>query len=73
MPNEPVMQLNDDGTWTEATPTPLHPGLDFEVAGTGPFEWEAWDGMTKVASGHAQTRIGLYVAMFRARHKHPTP
>jgi hypothetical protein len=71
-PAEPDMQQNPDGTWTPSTPAPLHPGLDFEVYGTGrgPFRWEAWSGMNQVATGTARTRLGLQIGLLRARRKH---
>ena len=67
-----TMQQNPDGTWTPSTPTPLTDDFDIEVTGTGPFEWEAWIGMNQVASGHARTRLGLQIALLRARRKHAT-
>lgn len=69
MTNQP-MQLNADGTWTPSTPIPLSDDLDFEVTGNGPYSWEAWRGMNQVAAGSAHTRLGLQVALLRARRKH---
>ncbi|MER7813832.1 hypothetical protein [Streptomyces sp. NPDC096153] len=69
-PEVATSQQNSDGTWSPATPEPLADSLDFEVSGTGPFEWEAWRGMSLVAHGTARTRLGLHLALFRAKRKH---
>jgi hypothetical protein len=37
---------------------------------TGRLEWEAWVGMTEVASGRARTRLGLWLAIWRSRRRH---
>lgn len=63
-------QQNPDGTWTTAEPLPLAVGLDFEVTGLGPYEWEAWRGTARVASGRARTRPGLQFALLRAKRKY---
>jgi hypothetical protein len=62
-----VSQQNPDGSWSPAEPEPLTDDFDVEVYGTGPYRWEAWVGMTEVASGTARTRLGLQVALLRAR------
>ncbi|BBB01054.1 hypothetical protein RVR_8291 [Actinacidiphila reveromycinica] len=67
---EQTMQQNPDGSWTEATPLTLTDSFDVEVTGRGPFEWEAWIGMRRVAAGRARTRLGLQIALLRARRKH---
>jgi len=63
------LQQNPDGSWSPSEPEPLTDDFDVEVTGTGPFDWEAWVGMTKVASGQASTRLGLQVALLRARRR----
>lgn len=67
-----TMQQNPDGTWTETVPLTPTDDFDVEVYGTGPFVWEAWIGMRKVAAGRARTRLGLQIALLRARRKHTT-
>jgi hypothetical protein len=62
-----VSQQNPDGSWSPAEPEPLTDDFDVEVYGAGPYRWEAWVGMTEVASGTARTRLGLQVALLRAR------
>ena len=42
-------------------------GVDFEVKGSGPYEWTAWDEDVCVGSGKARTKIGLAVALWRAK------
>ncbi|WP_405883592.1 hypothetical protein OG747_36430 [Streptomyces sp. NBC_01384] len=64
-----VSQQNPDGSWSPAEPIPLTDDFDVEVTGTGPFEWEAWIGVERVASGRARTRLGLQVALLRARRR----
>lgn len=66
-------QQNANGTWAPATPLPISDTLDFEVAGHGPYRWDAWRGTQQVATGTARTRLGLTLALFRARRKHATP
>ncbi|MFC5802770.1 hypothetical protein [Streptomyces formicae] len=65
-----VSRQNPDGSWSPATPEPLTDDLDFEVTGSGPFEWEAWRGLSLVAHGTARTRLGLHVALYRAKRQH---
>ncbi|WP_097982842.1 hypothetical protein [Streptomyces sp. f150] len=65
-------QQNPDGTWTPAVPLPITPTLDFEVTGHGPYRWDAWRGTRQVAAGTARTRLGLTIALLRARRKHAT-
>ncbi|MFE4818570.1 hypothetical protein ACFRFU_19485 [Streptomyces sp. NPDC056704] len=65
-----VSQQNPDGSWSPAEPEPLTDDFDVEVYGTGPYRWEAWVGMTEVASGRARTRVGLWVATTRAKRRH---
>lgn len=45
-------------------------GFGVDVYGTGPYRWEAWDGMTKLATGTARTRVGLWIAAHRAKRRH---
>ena len=66
----PVSRQNPDGTWSPAEPEPLTDDFDVEVYGTGPYRWEAWVGMTEVATGTARTRLGLQFALWRARRRH---
>lgn len=61
---------NPDGSWSPDEPLPLTDDFDVEVTGHGPYEWEAWAGMDQVASGRARTRLGLQVALLRARRRH---
>jgi hypothetical protein len=61
---------NPDGTWTPAEPLPLTQDFDVEVHGTGPYRWEAWVGMTEVATGSARTRLGLWFAITRAKRRY---
>lgn len=70
MPNS---QQNPDGSWSPSQPLPLTDDFDVEVYGTGPYRWEAWVGMTEVATGRARTRLGLRVAIARAKRKHHRP
>ena len=63
------LQQNPDGSWSPAEPLPLTDDFDVEVYGTGPYRWEAWVGMERVASGRARTRLGLQVALLRARRR----
>jgi hypothetical protein len=65
-----VSRQNPDGTWTPAEPEPLTDDFDIEVNGTGPYQWEAWVGMTEVATGTARTRLGLRIAIARAKRRH---
>ncbi|MEU2713594.1 hypothetical protein [Streptomyces sp. NPDC007205] len=58
------------GTWSPAEPLPLNNDFDVEVHGHGPYRWEAWVGMDRVAFGRARTRIGLRFGITRAKHKH---
>lgn len=65
-----VEQQNPDGSWSPATPLGWQgSGIDFEVYGTGPFQWVAYDEDICVGSGDARTRIGLAVAIRRARKR----
>ena len=64
------LRQNPDGTWTPSESLPLTDDFDVEVYGTGPYRWEAWVGMTEVASGRARTRIGLRFAINRAKRRH---
>jgi hypothetical protein len=57
----------ESGEWVPAEPLPYFPGLDFEVHGSGPWIWQAYEGATEVASGVARTRFGLRLAIWRAR------
>jgi hypothetical protein len=66
----PESQQNPDGTWGPAEPEPLSDDFDVEVEGTGPYRWEAWVGMTEVASGTARSRLGLLAAITRAKRRH---
>ncbi|MFF0055632.1 hypothetical protein ACFYRI_14705 [Streptomyces microflavus] len=68
----PTSQQNPDGTWTTAVPIPVTPTLDFEVTGHGPYRWDAFRGTRRLASGAARTRLGLTVALLRARRKYAT-
>lgn len=65
-----VSQQNPDGSWSPAEPVPLTDDFDVEVTGRGPWQWDAWVGMTEVASGRARTRLGLRLAVARARRRH---
>ncbi|WP_318202929.1 hypothetical protein [Streptomyces sp. SCL15-4] len=60
---------NPDGSCSPATPLPLTNGLDVEVHGTGPYVWQAWIGLDRIASGRARTRPGLQFAIWRARRQ----
>lgn len=64
-----VQRQNTDGSWSPATPEPLTDDFDIEVTGTGPYSWEGWIGLQCVASGTARTRLGLQVALLRARRR----
>ncbi|MGW4670114.1 hypothetical protein [Streptomyces sp. NPDC004324] len=64
-----VQRQNTDGTWSPDQPTPLTDDFDVEVTGTGPYAWEAWIGLQCVASGQARTKLGLQVALLRARRR----
>lgn len=61
---------NADGSWSPDVPLPLTDDFDVEVTGPSPYEWEAWVGMKCVATGRARTRLGLRVALYRAKRKH---
>lgn len=61
---------NPDGSWSPDVPLPLTDDFDIEVTGPSPYEWEAWVGMRCVASGTARTRLGLRIALIRAKRKH---
>ncbi|MGW5122996.1 hypothetical protein ACWEQ7_02845 [Streptomyces sp. NPDC004069] len=75
-----TVRQNPNGSWSPDEPLPLTNDFDAEVYGTGPWRWEAYRGLAKVASGRARTRLGLQFALWRARrHRarhpahHPTP
>lgn len=63
------MQQNSDGSWSEAIPLGWQGGIDFEVYGAGPYEWHAFDEDVLVGKGAARTRLGLAVAIRRARRR----
>ncbi|MFB8182609.1 hypothetical protein ACFC8N_42800 [Streptomyces sp. NPDC055966] len=65
-----VLRQNPDGTWGPVKPLPLTGDFDVEVYGTGPWRWEAWAGLDRVATGNARTRFGLKIAILRARRQH---
>lgn len=59
-----IQQQNPDGTWSDAAPLPMTPGIDFEVSGD---TWLMYDGSWLVGSGVNRTRLGRAVAMWRAK------
>lgn len=59
-----------NGIWSHSVPIPMTDDFDVEVCGTGPYRWEAWVGLHRVASGRARTRFGLAVALLRAKRRH---
>ena len=63
-------QQNPDGSWSPAEPLPLTDDFDVEVYGTGPWIWQAWVGLDRIASGRARTRLGLRFATARAKRRH---
>lgn len=65
-----MLHQNPDGSWTPSQPLPLTDDFDVEVYGTGPYRWEAWVGMTEVATGAARTRLGLWFGITRAKRRH---
>src|SRR2546430_2338943 len=65
-----LARQNADGSWSPAEPLPLTDDFDVEVYGTGPYRWQAWVGMTEIASGRARTRLGLRFAIARAKRQH---
>lgn len=58
---------NLDGT--EAQPIGFLGGIDFEVTGTGPFEWTAWDEDVCVGKGTARTKAGLALKLLFAERR----
>ncbi|WP_144316936.1 hypothetical protein [Streptomyces sp. sk226] len=60
-------QQNTDGTWAPASPLPLRDLVDYEVTGHGPYRWVAFRGTEHLACGTARTRLGLTIALLRAR------
>jgi hypothetical protein len=66
----PTLRQNPDGSWSPDEPLPLTDDFDVEVHGTGPYVWQAWVGLDRIASGRARTRLGLRLATARAKRKH---
>lgn len=58
---------SDGEHWETATPLGWQGGIDFEVTGTGPYQWHAYDEDILVGKGKARTRLGLTIALKRAR------
>jgi hypothetical protein len=58
---------NPDGTWSLAQPLAPTNDFDAEIYGTGPWTWIAYRGGLEAATGHARTRLGLQLALMRAR------
>ena len=40
-------------------------GPDFELYGSGPYEWTAYDEDVLIGTGKARTRLGAQIAMWR--------
>lgn len=64
-----VLRQNPDGTWGPSKPAPLTDDFDVEVYGNGPYQWEAWVGLDRVATGRARTRLGMRFAIARAKRR----
>jgi hypothetical protein len=65
-----MVKISDDGErWGTAQPLGWQGGIDFEVTGTGPYEWFAYDEDVLVGKGKARTRLGLGAALMRARKR----
>lgn len=58
-----------DGSWGPIEPLGWQGGIDFEVCGTGPYVWQAYDEDICVGVGRVRTKIGLWFAIWRARRK----
>lgn len=71
MSDGPMMQ-NPDGSWVPAVPLGWQgSGIDFEVySKRKPMEWYAYDEDVLVDRGTARTRLGLALAMRRAKRRH---
>lgn len=63
----PTSQQSPDGTWAPAAPLPLRDLVDYEVTGHGPYRWVAFRGTEHLACGTTRTRLGLTIALLRAR------
>jgi len=66
-------QQNPDGSWSPATPEPIHPGIDWEIGTTTAV---AHDGWVRVADVHARWPwllrlrvLHAHRALLRAGHK----
>ncbi|WP_436759367.1 hypothetical protein [Streptosporangium sp. V21-05] len=68
LPAPRTSRQNDDGTWSPATPLGFQGHrLSVEVSGFGPWEWVAYRGGERVASGRARTWAGVLLAVVRVR------
>jgi hypothetical protein len=68
-----VTRRNYDGSRGPATPLTPTGDFDAEVYGTGPWTWITYRGDLESAAGHARTRFGLHLALWRARFKAKRP
>lgn len=66
-----MQQQNADGSWSAIQPLGWQgSGPDFEVYGTGPWEWVAYDEDVCVGTGKARTRIGAALSMRRFKRRY---
>jgi len=60
---------NPDGSYSPEMSMGWLGGIDFEIFGTGPYAWLAYDEDVLVGRGKARTRIGLAFALRRAERR----